>query len=58
MASQDKSDVVRLSGPYALDKSGMVRWSVSCGLPEGPWSDIIAGLLGACPEAVHAERYR
>lgn len=58
MASQDKSGMVRLSAPYALDKSGMVRSSAPHGLPDGPWSDIIAGLLGACPKAVHAERYR
>ena len=58
MASQDKSDVVRLSAAYALDNSGMVGLSAPYGLPDRPWSGIIAGLLGACPKAVHAERYR
>jgi hypothetical protein len=43
MASQDKSGMVRWSAPYCHDTA---------------WPDIIAGLLGACPEAVHAERYR
>ena len=72
MASQHKSGMVRWSAAYALDNSGMVRWSAAYaldnsgmvglsapyGLPDRPWSDIITGLLGACPKAVHAERYR